>query len=58
MENFMKSAKRLSFKRAFDGSRSKPELVATFLAILMMIRESKIVAEYDDSIGDFVLKKV
>ena len=58
VENFMKSAKRLSFKRAFDGSHSKPELVATFLAILMMIRESKIVAEYDDSIGDFVLKKV
>ena len=58
VENFLKSAKRLNFKRAFDGSQSKPELVATFLAILMMIRESKIVAEYDESVGDFVLKKV
>lgn len=56
VENFMKSAKTVNFRSVFEGSKSKPELVATFLAILSMISESKIVAEYDDKIGDFVLK--
>lgn len=58
VEDFLKSAKRLTFKRAFDGSTSKPELVATFLAILTMIRESKLTAEYDETVGDFILKSV
>lgn len=58
VEGFLKKAKRVNFRSAFDGSHSKPELVATFLAILTMISESKITAEYDESIKDFVLKKV
>lgn len=58
VENFLKSAKRLNFRSAFEDSHSKPELVATFLAILTMIRESVITAEYDETVGDFVLKKV
>lgn len=55
VENFIKSQKRASFRGVFEGSKSKPELVATFLAILTMIRESKIVAEYDEELGDFIL---
>ena len=58
VEGFLKAAKRVNFKDAFETSKSKPELVATFLAILTMIRESVITAEYDESVGDFVLKKI
>ena len=55
VENFIKSRKKANFRGVFEGSKSKPELVATFLAILVMIRESKIVAEYDEDLGDFIL---
>lgn len=55
IEKFIKSRKKASFRGVFEGSKSKPELVATFLAILTMIRESKIVAEYDEALGDFIL---
>ena len=57
VENFLKSAKRVNFKDVFEGSKSKPELVATFLAILTMIRESKLTAEYDEDCKDFVLRQ-
>ena len=50
-----KKTKRLEFKRAFSGRKSKPELVATFLAILEMIRSSRIMAEYDEKSKDFIL---
>lgn len=57
VENFINASRRVNFRSVFEGSKSKPELVATFLAILTMIRESKITAEYDDACGDFVLRK-
>lgn len=53
----LKKHKRLEFKRAFDGKKSKPELVATFLAILEMIRSSRITADYDEKSKDFILKE-
>ncbi len=53
----LKEHKKLNFKHAFDGEKSKPELVATFLAILEMIRQSKITADYDETENDFILKE-
>ncbi|MDD6735207.1 MAG: segregation/condensation protein A [Clostridiales bacterium] len=53
----LKKNKRILFKHAFDGEKSKPELVATFLAILVMIRENKITADYDETAEDFILKE-
>lgn len=46
---------RLEFKTLFAPSDSKPEMIATFLAILEMIKLSKLTAEYDKSCGDFIL---
>lgn len=53
----LKKQKLLNFKDAFEGEKSKPELVATFLAILEMIRQSKITADYDENKQDFILKE-
>lgn len=57
LSGILKKKGRLNFKNAFDGEKSKPELVATFLAILEMIRQNKILADYDEEQQDFVLKK-
>ncbi len=53
----LKKNSRLRFKHAFDGEKSKPELVATFLAILEMIRRNRITADYDETEKDFILKE-
>jgi len=47
--------KRFSFKSLFTGDISKPEMIATFLAVLEMIKLSKITAEYDAMRDDFVI---
>lgn len=57
LSELLKKKSRLSFKRAFDGEKSKPELVATFLAILEMIRRNRITADYDEAEKDFILKE-
>ena len=44
-------------KNLFKGNRSRSEVVATFLAILEMIRSGKITAEYDEKSKDFILKE-
>lgn len=46
---------RLNFKSVFKPDDSKPEMIATFLAILEMIKLNKIKAEYDNDRKDFVL---
>ncbi|MBR4721240.1 MAG: segregation/condensation protein A [Clostridia bacterium] len=56
LERFSKS-KRISFISAFDGAKSKPELVAIFLAVLELISQNKIIAEFSDEENDFILKE-
>ncbi|MBQ8636510.1 MAG: segregation/condensation protein A [Clostridia bacterium] len=46
---------KLNFKSVFKPDDSKPEMIATFLAILEMIKLNKIKAEYDNDRKDFVL---
>lgn len=53
----LKENKKISFKSAFDGAKSKPELVAIFLAILELISQNKIVADFSDEKNDFILKE-
>ncbi len=57
IEVLLKKNKKLEFKKVFLDKTSKPQLVATFLAILEMIRQSKITAEYDEKTKDFILTK-
>lgn len=52
----MLSRKRnLPFKSMFKKSDSKPEMIATFLALLEMIKLSKVSAEYDYEKKDFII---
>ena len=57
LSGILRQKKRLEFRKAFYGKKSKPEMVATFLAILEMIRGGKIIAEYDEKSKDFILTK-
>lgn len=47
--------KNLPFRSIFKREDSKPELIATFLAILEMIKLDKIRAEYDERKNDFII---
>lgn len=50
--------KNLSFKSIFKKEDTKPEMIATFLAVLEMIKSNKIRADYDDEKKDFIIKEV
>lgn len=52
---YLAKTPKLNFKSVFKPSDSKPEMIATFLAILEMIKLNKIKAEYDGDRKDFVL---
>lgn len=47
--------KNLPFKLIFKKSDSKPEMIATFLALLEMIKLNKILAEYSYEKKDFII---
>lgn len=47
--------RKLPFKTIFKKSDSKPEMIATFLALLEMIKLSKISADYDYEKKDFII---
>ena len=51
---FLKS-KKVEFKTLFDDDYTRPQMIATFLAVLEMIKESRLFAEYDEKEQDFVL---
>ncbi len=48
-------SKRLSFQSLFREEDSKPEMIATFLAVLEMIKLSKIRADFDENRHDFII---
>ena len=51
----LKHTKKLKFSSVFKEDDSKPEMIATFLAILEMIKLNRIAADYDETAGDFIL---
>lgn len=55
---YLAKSPKLSFKSVFKPEDSKPEMIATFLAILEMIKLSKLAAEYDKNTDDFILTAV
>lgn len=55
--NRLYGRRRVTFSSLFAGNISKPEMVATFLAVLEMIRLSKIYAENDKETNELVLVK-
>lgn len=46
---------RIQFKTLFKEEDSKPEMIATFLAVLEMIKLNRLFAEYNEDTKDFVL---
>ena len=50
--------KKAPFQAMFGKSDSKPEMIATFLAILEMIKLSKISADYDEQKHDFIISRI
>ncbi len=46
---------RIQFKLLFREEDSKPELIATFLAVLEMIKLNRLYADYNENTKDFVL---
>ncbi|MCH5184654.1 MAG: segregation/condensation protein A [Oscillospiraceae bacterium] len=49
--------RRLAFSEVFSKKRSKPERIATFLALLEMIKENKITADYSDEEHEYIITR-
>lgn len=53
--SMLSKKKNLPFRSIFKKSDSRPEMIATFLAILEMIKLNKISADYDYEKKDFII---
>lgn len=51
----LKRSKRVQFETLFRPEDSKPEMIATFLAVLEMVKLGKLYANYDERTKDFIL---
>lgn len=51
----LKRSKKVTFKTLFKEEDSKPEMIATFLAVLEMIKLNRLFADYNEKTNDFVL---
>lgn len=51
----LKRKKRVEFSQLFSDDDSRPEMIATFLAVLEMIKLNKIRADYDDGKKEFII---
>ena len=51
----LKRNRKVGFKTLYREEDSKPEMIATFLAVLEMIKMSRLFAEYSESTRDFIL---
>ena len=55
VDRLLSKTKHIKFSLLFKEEDSKPEMIATFLAVLEMIKLSKITADYDDESGEFII---
>ena len=51
----LRKSKKVQFKTLFRADDSKPEMIATFLAVLEMIKISRLFADYNEETKDFIL---
>ena len=58
LSRYLDASPRLSFHSVFRKEDSRPEMIATFLAILEMIKLGTLSAEYDENQKDFVLVRI
>lgn len=51
----LKRKGKVNFESLFRAEDTKPEMIATFLAVLEMIKLNRLYADYDEKIKDFIL---
>lgn len=51
----LRKNKKLRFEALFEAQDSKPEMIATFLAVLEMVKLGRLYADYDEEEKDFIL---
>lgn len=51
----LRKSKRIKFETLFQEGDSKPEMIATFLAVLEMVKLGRLFANYDEENKDFIL---
>ena len=56
IETVLKANKKVVFSSLFRDEDSRPEMIATFLAVLEMIKLNKIRADYDEDKKEFVIR--
>lgn len=54
----LRQFKKIEFSTLFGEDDSKPEMIATFLAVLEMIKLNQIRADYDEKKKEFIIKGV
>lgn len=54
----LKRSRKVQFSALFREEDSKPEMIATFLAVLEMIKLDRIRADFDDASGEFIISSV
>lgn len=47
--------KRIKFESLFKPEDSRPEMIATFLAVLEMIKLNKLFADYDENLKEYII---
>lgn len=55
IRSILSKNKRTTFKSFFRYDDSRPEMIATFLAVLEMIKLNQIRADYDENTEDFII---
>ena len=55
INNVLKLNKKVEFSSLFREEDSKPEMIATFMALLEMIKLNQICADYDDNKKEFII---
>lgn len=54
----LRKTRKLKFQTLFKEEDSRPEMIATFLAVLEMIKLNRIRADYDEENHDFIISNV
>ncbi len=55
IENVLAAKKKVEFSALFGEDDSRPEMIATFLAVLEMIKLNRISADYDSKKDEFII---
>lgn len=57
IENVLQARRKVEFSSLFKPEDSRPEMIATFMALLEMIKLNRIRADYDDKKKEFIISE-